>query len=308
MAFPQAAQVPNPHPQPHQLPAGLQPAIPGMPVAPAALPQGMGSIMDLFSGRSSMPLTPAQQAQAGPASGGPTAQPAAPAGLSHVAPGTAPTAPAQPNTPGAPASPMDDFTKLLQTTANGPQSQPATEALNLFNTDPAKVMELVRAQNFVGNIDAGLAQRALGGDLQALQQLLNAAQQNTFLQATMLTSNMLEQGLQAYDTRLNQRLPESFRTFATSQAVAQQAPAAQHEALRPVVENLQSRILANNPGMPPHEVAKQIQSYLVAAAQAINPQAAVPLDPQTGQPFGPQAPNVPGAVPQTNWGAWLGGR
>lgn len=267
--IPQQSQPVQPSPAP-QVPAGNAPApTPQQMGAPAPAPRLPGSVLDLFSTQPQLQQNHVQYMQNTP--GMQAAQP-------------------QPQTPPQePESPLAQFAKLFETSKEGPQA-PAQVQLDapLFAMDATKLRESVSKQNFVGQIDPQLQARALQGDAQALSQLLNAQAQNVFVHAAMLTQNMVEQGINTYNARLQGVLPTTFKSLATQDALAAATPAAGHAAVQPLLQSLQSQILAANPNMPPHEVAQQLRNYLQAVGAALAPQQApqvTPVNPVTGQPL-----------------------
>lgn len=267
--IPQQSQPVQPSPAP-QVPTGNAPApTPQQMGAPAPAPRLPGSVLDLFSTQPQLQQNHVQYMQNTP--GMQAAQP-------------------QPQTPPQePESPLAQFAKLFETSKEGTQA-PAQVQLDapLFAMDATKLRESVSKQNFVGQIDPQLQARALQGDAQALSQLLNAQAQNVFVHAAMLTQNMVEQGINTYNARLQGVLPTTFKSLATQDALAAATPAAGHAAVQPLLQSLQSQILAANPNMPPHEVAQQLRNYLQAVGAALAPQQApqvTPVNPVTGQPL-----------------------
>lgn len=283
---PSAAQTPQQVPQPAPTaPVGNAPAPTpqqmGAPAAPA--PRLPGSVLDLFS-TNPAPQMPVQYVQ--------------------NTPGMQAVQPQPPAAPQEPESPLAQFVKLFETSKEGTQA-PAQAQLDapLFAMDAAKLRESVAKQNFVGQIDPQLQARALQGDAQALSQLLNSQAQNVFIHAAMLTQNMVEQGINTYNARLQGVLPTTFKSLATQDALAAATPAAGHAAVQPLLQNLQAQILAANPNMPPHEVAQHLRSYLQAVGAALAPQApqpAAPVNPMTGQPL-----MQPSAQQPQDWAAYF---
>lgn len=265
----QPVQPVQPSPAP-QVPAGNAPApTPQQMGAPAPAPRLPGSVLDLFSTQPQLQQAPVQYMQ--------------------NTPGMQATQPQPQTPPQEPESPLAQFAKLFETSKEGQQA-PAQVQLDapLFAMDAAKLRESVSKQNFVGQIDPQLQARALQGDAQALSQLLNAQAQNVFVHAAMLTQNMVEQGINTYNARLQGVLPTTFKSLATQDALAAATPAAGHAAVQPLLQSLQSQILAANPNMPPHEVAQQLRNYLQAVGAALAPQQAsqvTPVNLVTGQPL-----------------------
>lgn len=247
-------------PQPQQAPAPQQQA------APARMP---GSLMDFFTG-----------------SGGQQTQ----LQLLQATPPQQAMQPMQPAAPAAPASPLENFAKLFDTGTDGKQADPQQQlTAPLFAMDTAKLQEAVSKRDFVGSINPELHQRALQGDAQALQQILNAQAQQVYMQSVTLMQNMLEQGIGAYNSRLQGALPSTFKNLATQQELAHIAPAAQHAAVAPLLQQLQQQFIQANPQATPQQIAQQMQSYLQAVAGTVAPQQPVrPADPVAGLPMQPQ--------------------
>lgn len=258
------------------------------PVAPQSLPQPAQNFMPQPTQPTQQPAPTAQQAQQAQPQG-PQAQPQGPQ----------PTDTQAVNPPTQ--SPMDNWNNLFQ---NPKDKQPAptpqdTLSAPLFNITPDQVAQAVAKRDFVGQVDPQLMQRALSGDTTAFSQVLNSQAQNMFSNVLSVVQNMVERGVQTYNSRLSDVLPQKFSSLAANASIAQAAPALNHQALSPVVSQVQSMIQSQNPQDPPHIVAQKVQKYFTdLAATVAPPQPAVQRDPLTGMPVG--AEGTGGQAP-TNW-------
>lgn len=327
--------------QPQAAPSAAPAAAPAAPAAPAGRP----SIMDTFTGaHTAQPGTlpvPGQQVwnpqpqpqpapqNAGQPQGYPQPQPqpqnqfsapqgGQPQGTNQVQPWGTPPANNQVQQP----APLDILNSFVQTNTNAPaphaqgsaqpqhqpQGQPQQVAAldsPLFSITREQLQQAMATQQFVGNIDQALYQRALGGDQQAFQQVLNSVAQQQMVMVMGIVQNMIERGVSTYNARLQHHLPNTLSNFTMTSAVQQANPMFSHPALQGVVAAATQLVDQQFKHLPPHLKAQKVQEYFGAMVAAMQPQqqqntnGQAPngqTDPYNGTPVGGGASMQP-----TNW-------
>lgn len=200
-----------------------------------------------------------------------TQQPAPP--MSQQNPGAGQGAPAagtsQPNSepPAPPPNPLDEFKPLWQTDPNAkPPADPL--AAPILNSDPAKIKEAASKVDFLGQVPQELLQKVMqGNDPQALMQLINTVSQNTLAMAAQLSTATVEQGAARANQRLLDALPSKVADIQLRQ-MQPENPILRHEAVQPMLDLARSQLRMQNPNMPPAEVNKRAEDYILAVAKA----------------------------------------
>lgn len=210
-----------------------------------------------------------------------------------AAEGAPPAGTAQPNTEPPPqADPLDAMKAVWQT---DPNAKPPADPLagSLFNTDPAKIREAASKMDFTANIPQDLMQKVLaGGDTAAIVQMMNTVAQNALATATQLTTATVEQGAAKSQQRMLQALPGKVRDIQL-QDMTPENPVLQHEAVQPMLNMVRSQLRMQNPNMPPAEVSRRAEEYMLATASALTGSVA-------------PAPKVdPNAPSSQNWDIFL---
>jgi len=222
----------------------------------------------------------------------PAPAPAAPV-VQQPAPAVAPSAPAsqQPAPANPNAAPAAMLTNNGQGTPNAGGPQPAdlssyatlfkpqpvdpnaTKPLTLADpilspVDPAKLREQVQAANFTSNIPVETFQKALGGDVAAFQDAINAAAREAFAAATQLSQGMVEHGsrtaaeraLGQVDSKVRNHL---LRVQNTSNEVLS------NPAVSPVFNAVKAQIAQAQPHLTPEAVQKAAEGYFTEMASAL---------------------------------------
>lgn len=234
--------------------------------APAAAPQNTGSFMDMFNPGVAAPVAMPQ----------PAAQPAA-------------TPPAT-TLNGAPPStdPLDIYASVFKIDpAAAPSPQDAMQA-PLFNMDNKAFEAAVSGMNFAPTADPQLMQRILQGDHAALAQYVNQSNQAAFTQAVAFAQRLVERGVNTYGDRLQNTLPATFRTLATTNELATLAPNSQHAAAKPMLDVVQQNFMRANPTATPAQVAASMRDFVATLGAQLAPPPAKPTDPRDGSHLGGQ--------------------
>lgn len=174
------------------------------------------------------------------------------------------------NAGAAVGSPLDSFTDIFK--MEGSEGQPANPlSEKLLNLDPKKLSEAVAKMNFAQNVSAEQMQKALQGDTQAFQGILNQVSQNAMAVSTNMIVNMMEGAISKNNERFNSTLGDRFQEFSLKHQRPENA-ALNHPAAQPVLEALKATI-SNNPknrGLSPSEIAKKAEDYFLTMADSIN--------------------------------------
>lgn len=229
---------------------------------------------------------PGQQGQAAPAV--PVTNPPNPQLNIAAGQGTAGTPPAPVvtppgNTPGTASAgdpSLDAFSKLWDT-------KPSEQAgIPKFATDTAKLQEAASKIQFTNAIPPELMQKALSGDAQSFQQVLNTVAQTVFAQAAAVTTKLMDTGLEATSGHLTNQLPEHIRKQLTNNELVGENPLFAHPAAKPILDSIQSQMAALYPQATPSELASKAKEYLTSfIAMANGKQVEDTSKPsQTGKP------------------------
>lgn len=191
-----------------------------------------------------------------------------------VGAGGAPTQPQQTEQQPDPInSHLEQLGKVWQT-ATTPDGKPITPAADplatpLFQFDPAKVQEAASKLDFTSNINPELVTKALGGDAQALMDVINGAVRTAFTAQTLNMGNVLNDGFSRHGKAIDQALPSRLRTQAIVTAQSDD-PILAHPSMAPILAGLKLTIAQNNPNMPAADVNKAAEEYLKGVGTAFN--------------------------------------
>lgn len=169
------------------------------------------------------------------------------------------------NKPPAAENPLDAFKDIWQNPQNNGDDPFATPLMSL---DANKLREGAGKLDFLQGVDPQLAQQALGGDPQALGNLINSAVRNAFVMSTQLGTQATEQAItknnSRYDTRVDGRIREyNLRNSKSSN------PVLQHPAAQPLLENLKQQFARSQPNLSAEEVTQAAEQYLTTFASQL---------------------------------------
>lgn len=165
---------------------------------------------------------------------------------------------------------LDSFKDLFAVKPVDPNApkQPTLSDPLLGPIDPAKFQETVKQANFTAGLDPAMAQKALGGDTQALMDLINGAAQNAFTAAATMSHNLSESAARTAALRLDQGLDGRIRSNAI-RSYTPENPVLQHPAVAPVLGAIKAQIANQNPQLSAAEVATQAEKYFLGMAAEI---------------------------------------
>jgi len=178
--------------------------------------------------------------------------------------------------PGAPvieqeaSHPLDEFKGLWET---DPNAKPAAGDAPVVPLDAAKLTEVVNKANFAGGVTADqMALVQAGGPeaLTAMAEIINASSRQVMTQSTLAANKMVEQAVKKATANQTAALPDLLR----QQAVSTANPIFSNPAVKPVMEAVQSQLLAKNPTATPQEIAEMSQNFVMAMGESFAPPAA----------------------------------
>lgn len=158
-------------------------------------------------------------------------------------------------------SQLDQFTDLWSTPAVDPKApvDPLTQPLLTY--DAAKFSEQARKMNFAQGIDPALVTKALGGDAQALLDVINTSTQNAFISASQLSTNLVEGAAKTNNSRLEPRLEKQFKEFMLNQNRTEN-PVMQHKAVAPMLDLAKRQLLSKHPEKSAAEIHQLAEQYV----------------------------------------------
>lgn len=227
------------------------------------------SLSQLFSSTPTPAAAPAPQAPNGmqvpPAKNPPGTEPAFQANQS-----TNPT----PQNPTEAASPLDEYKDLFNIDTKEGEDVYDPNA-PFFSADPTKLAEMSSKQNFVDPATMSeLAQKATGGDHQALMQLINNVSQQAFQKAADFSIEVGNRTARSAMDRGTKELPNRVRDLLSRDNLASLNPAFSHAGAKPLVNAVRQQIEQKYPEATPQEIAKMTNNYLTQFASTLTQPAA----------------------------------
>lgn len=190
----------------------------------------------------------------------------------------APSQPASAATPdanktGAMDSPLGDYKDLWQPATNADGSPVVVSNQPLFNVDPAKISEAASKANFAAGLSPELIQQALKGDANAFMQAINQVSQQSFAQATIASTKLIEQALEKHGASQDSKLPGLVKQSMVRDSM-QTNPLYKHEATRPLLHALEQQLAVKHPNATAAEITQHAQKFIeqfAAVAQSSSP-------------------------------------
>jgi hypothetical protein len=232
----------------------------------------MAFLSGIFNKPAPAPVAPAPAAPAPTNSNGS----AGPAGAQIAAPANPMAHPAnmtgQPAAPaaGGPTNPLDAYANLFTPKPVDPKAPKApTMADPILGTlDPVAFRQQVSTANFASSIPPEQMQKALGGDVQAFTDVINAASREAFAAAAQLSHGLIEQGVRTGAERMNSGLDSRIRNFSIkSQNTSNEALT--HPAVAPMLNAVKMQIASSNPNLSADQVQQQAEQYFSQMADVL---------------------------------------
>lgn len=157
-------------------------------------------------------------------------------------------------------SPMDAFSNLWQNDPNQQNQNADPWSSPLFNSDPQKILEAAQGQDFLRSAPPELMQKALGGDMQSMMDLIQHSTRQALGLSLQLQTATTEQAGKRIGERFNQSLPNKFKEL-TVRNQKPNNPALEHPAVKQMMESIRERITAKNPDKRPEEIQAMTEEY-----------------------------------------------
>ena len=168
-----------------------------------------------------------------------------------------------------PKSPLDDFADLWEPRKDKDGKPIVQNNEPIVAFDEQKFNDALSKLDLTKSIDPELRQKALGGDQQALSELLNGVGRSTLgLTAKMVTSLVKDSVTRSQD-QIRREMGESQRSFATKQNLVTENPVLNHPAVSPLVSALEAQIRNKFPDASPQELTQHAKTALFSMAEAI---------------------------------------
>lgn len=185
----------------------------------------------------------------------------APAPATPVAPAVAPEKPVEP------VNPLDVYKNMFDTSKNA-----AEDVAPAFKLDDKVLNEVSGKLQFASGVNPELMQRAQGGDVNALIEMMNVVAQNAYKAA-------ISHGTALTDTHLNSRAEYEKKTLGSKvkeQLISSQladVPNANHPVVKAELARIASMLAKQNPDASPEQIRTEAVRYLNEVQAAMNPTA-----------------------------------
>lgn len=164
-------------------------------------------------------------------------------------------------------SPLEELEELFNNATTGQpnpndpngqqQDDPNAPLFDLNNVD--KVREILQKQNFVsGENVQDLMQKAMGGDAEAMMNLLNTVARNTMVENARFNGAMGNQMAAEIISRIEKQLPNKLREYRTQETVGSANELYQNRAVRPIVDSLRQQFMQKYPDATPQQVSQAV--------------------------------------------------
>ena len=235
------------------------------------------------------PAAPTAPAAAAPSAAGPAIKQQAPANPG-ADPATMSNIPAQPAA-GGPITGLDNFKDLFAPKPVDPNAPKApTLADPYLGTFDANVLRQQVAQaNFAAGIPQEILQKAASGDMQALQEAINAGAREAFAAATQLSHGLVEHGARSAAERTSGMIDSRVRSTLIRSQNTDNATLS-HPAVAPMFNMVKAQMAAANPQLSAEQVQSQSEAYFQQFADAFT----APTRAAEQAKAAPTAPNFAG--------------
>ena len=179
----------------------------------------------------------------------------------------------------APA-PLDAFKDIWNAAPAAPSQD--LNAPIFDKLDPTKLFESARQINFGQAVTPEMMQKITAGGPEAAQafaEAMNKVAQQVYAQSALVTTKIVEQGLQTQGTRMQTQLPNLVKRDVVANGLRENA-LLQNPAIQPLVGALQEQLIRKNPNAAPGEIQQQIEAYFGQLGSAFAPK---PVEAQSTQ-------------------------
>lgn len=161
--------------------------------------------------------------------------------------------------------PMDAYAKLFDNANTNQEAAPS------FNLDDKTLDQVATNLDFTTGIDPELMQKATGGDVQALIQLMQQTQRNTYKTLMKHNSVLTDKFVGARESHNEKALGSKVRNELTVNELAG-APNYKHPVVRKQLTEIAQKMQAANPDASPQEIATAARQYITDLYKAMNPE------------------------------------
>lgn len=161
--------------------------------------------------------------------------------------------------------PMDAYAKLFDNASKNQEVAPA------FNLDDKTLDSVATNLDFMTGIDPELMQKATSGDVQALIQLMQHTQRNTYKTLMKHNSVLTDKFVGARESHNEKTLGSKVRSELTVNELAG-APNYKHPVVRKQLTEIATKMQAANPDASPQEIATAARQYITDLYKAMNPE------------------------------------
>lgn len=174
---------------------------------------------------------------------------------------------------------------------------PEPGSSKIFNTNQEEFGKVVGGMDFIRNAPRELMEKALGGDQQALMQLVNKVGQNAFSTAAISAREMVEHANSSQQKSIEKLVQEQVRSALASQTMSQKNQSFSDPLVAPLIQDISARLRAKFPEATPQELASKSEEMLMSLAGKI-----VSGSPQEQERIKSQEMQKASATP--DWEAW----
>lgn len=162
--------------------------------------------------------------------------------------------------------PLAQFGKLFEDNGNGDADTPPA-----FSIDPAKMTEVANAQDFTRNVNPETMQKALGGDYQAMVQVMGEVSRGAYRAAIEHGGMLTDKFVGAREAHGKKGVNATVRGHMTDQALSSM-PGMNNPVVRKQMTQIATQMQKSFPDATPQEIAEKTKEFMTGVAGAINPQ------------------------------------
>lgn len=185
----------------------------------------------------------------------------------------------QPNGQPTPNNQIDGSNKTVDPLAayasmwnNNPNQQ--QEVAPNFSLDNKVLDQVASGLNFTDGVPAELMQKAQGGDIQAIMELMNHSARNAYRMSLQHGSALTDKFVGMREDHFSKRVPGVVRDELTMGALNGSEGSTMSPTARKQLADIAKKFQAANPDASPQEVATAAKNYVADLYKAIHPDAA----------------------------------
>jgi hypothetical protein len=175
-------------------------------------------------------------------------------------------------------SPLDKYVKLFDNTPDPDAPPPTKPAPTILDATHKEFNTVYEKKNFVGDItEEQMAALAKGGPdgIKMTLELINNAARNAAATASETAMTGVKRGREISESENKAAMEKVVRLQSSSTAIGEMNKRLLTPAYKPLVEGIQSQLLARNPNMTAEELASNTVEYFKLANEEVNKPAPV---------------------------------